>query len=110
MPFVTVDQVTGDLVVGYYDRRDSVENFLVNYRVTWSSDGGVRFQPSVNLTDQSFDSSAAFRFIRTANFVCQAPFMGDYTSLAAGGGVVYPLWADTRNDRADIFTQPIRVR
>lgn len=96
MPFVTVDQVTGGVVVGYYDRRDSVENFLVNYRVTWSGDGGARFQPSVNLTDQSFDPSAAFRFIQAANFVCQAPFLGDYTSLTAWGGVVYPLWADTR--------------
>lgn len=110
MPFVTVDQTTGDLVIGYYDRRDSVENFLVDYRVTWSSDGGETFAPSIKLTDQPFDPSAAFRFIRAANFTCMVPFMGDYASLAAHQGVIVPLWADTRNGRSDIFTQPMAIR
>jgi hypothetical protein len=108
MPFVTVDQTTGDVVVGYYDRRESIENFLVDYHVTWSTDGGITFVPSLKVTPQGFDPSAAFRFIQAAGFVCQAPFMGDYTSLAANGGLLYPVWTDTRNGRADVFTQPIR--
>jgi hypothetical protein len=33
--------------------------------------------------------------------------IGDYFALAAGNGVVYAAWTDTRNSNADIYLAPV---
>jgi hypothetical protein len=34
-------------------------------------------------------------------------WIGDYQGLAAGGGMVYPLWNDTRTGRLEIFAAAV---
>jgi hypothetical protein len=39
----------------------------------------------------------------------QGTLIGDYFAIAAGGGVVYPVWTDTRNNNQDIYLAPVPV-
>jgi hypothetical protein len=37
----------------------------------------------------------------------QGTMIGDYFAAAAGGGVVYAVWTDTRNLNQDIYLAPV---
>lgn len=92
-PAVSVDP-NGNVNVGFYDRRDDPADRQVAYYLARSSDGGVTFQPNVNIADVTFNP----------NTYGDGFFIGDYTGVAASDRNVHALWADGRNNTNDTFT------
>ncbi|MDH7515734.1 MAG: glycosyl hydrolase [Bacteroidota bacterium] len=88
----TVDPVTGEIVIVFYDRRnyrtDSTDVYLAS-----STDGGMTF---VN------------RRINEAAFVPSAMvFMGDYNCVSAYGGRIRPIWTRLHGSDLSIHTAVI---
>ncbi|MBI4470019.1 MAG: exo-alpha-sialidase [Acidobacteria bacterium] len=92
----TVDPVTGEVYVSFYDWRDDPDNYLMNVYMTRSTDGGQTFEPNIKLTTVSLDPA------NDPIFGGQ-PFVGDYTYGAAYDRVFYPVWTDYRKRSADIW-------
>lgn len=90
--WMTVDQITGNLYFVFYDRRRTAGNATEVY-VAKSTDGGETF---VN-----FNVSAT-PFTPVANI-----FFGDYTSIAAHNGKVYPMWMRLDGITLSIWTAVI---
>jgi len=76
-PWMTVDPVTGSVYVVFYDRRET-QGDATDVYVASSTDGGASFTDS-RVSDSSFIPQADV-------------FFGDYTGIAARGGMVYPVW------------------
>ena len=77
--WLSVDPVTGDAYVIFYDRRGDTENRKTTVVLARSTDGGHSFQ-NYAWTDNPFDA--------------HDDFIGDYTGIAAFGGRVYGIWAE----------------
>jgi hypothetical protein len=60
--------------------------------------GGARFGPSLAVTSASFDPALGLRGGKGGPW-----WIGDYQGLTSSGGMVYPLWNDTRTGRLEIF-------
>jgi hypothetical protein len=80
-PWLTVDPETGNLYVVFYDRRATAGDATDVY-VARSTDAGGTWE-NFPVSDSSF--------VPTPNI-----FFGDYSNIAARGGMVYPIW--TRMD------------
>jgi hypothetical protein len=79
----------GGVGVSYYSlQNDPQRRFIVDQYIRISEDGGRTFQPSIRVTDSSFD----------VRFAAQAGgfFLGDYVGLTGAGGRFHLLWIDTR--------------
>jgi hypothetical protein len=78
--WMTVDPVTGDVYVQFYDRRDDPANRKTGFTLARSTDGGETF---VNYAwaERPFESQ-------------QPAFLGDYTWLAAYDRKVYGAWTE----------------
>jgi hypothetical protein len=88
--WMTVDPVTGDVYVQFYDRRDDPNNRKTGFTLARSSDGGKTF---VNYAwaENSFDP--------------QVPaFLGDYSWLTAYDGRVYGAWTQALPTAQTDFT------
>jgi BNR repeat-like domain len=70
-PSGAVDQVTGELVVAWMDRRDDPANTLARLYATRSHDGGLTFDAPVGFSPQ---------------FSVDAEWLGDYYGVAAHDG------------------------
>jgi hypothetical protein len=77
---MTVDPVTGDVYVQFYDRGEDPDNRLTRMTLARSTDGGRRFT-SYRWSDAPFEGRGAF--------------LGDYTWLTAFDGQVYGVWAES---------------
>lgn len=92
------------VAVSYYSlQNDPQRRFIVDQYIRISEDGGRTFQPSIRVTDSSFDA----RFAAQAG----ALFLGDYAGLTGAGGRFHLLWIDTRvvspvtgTPQPDVFT------
>jgi hypothetical protein len=80
LQWMTVDPVTGDVYVQFYDRGADPENRLTSVTLARSTDGGRTFT-NYRWSDAPFEGRGAF--------------LGDYTWLTAYGGRVYGVWAET---------------
>lgn len=82
--WMTVDSITGDVYVQFYDRRDDPANRKTGFTLARSSNGGKTF---VNYAwaDKPFESS-------------RPVFLGDYTWLAAYDHKVYGVWTEASSD------------
>ncbi len=64
----------------------------------FSTDGGATFGPNVRVTDaRSNEHDCAGVFPCAA--INDGNQQGDYSELVADGGVAYPIWTDSRNNR-----------
>jgi hypothetical protein len=93
LPSLSVDRVTGEVVLSWYDtRRDPVnqEKTDVLLAVGTPKDGGVHFGPNRRSTKEQSDESAA-----NPNAI---GFNGDYQGIVAYAGVAHPVWSDDRPD------------
>lgn len=71
--------------------------------VLWqTASHGAPFRPATRVTSAPFDPAKG-----VPNTKHGAWWIGDYQGLAAGGGVIHPLWNDTRTGNLQIFTAAI---
>jgi hypothetical protein len=65
---------------------------------------GATFQQTVRLTSTPFDPALA---TLGSGGKHGAWWIGDYQGLAAGGGMLYPVWNDTRSGHLEIVTTAV---
>ncbi len=95
MPVISVGP-DGTVDAVWYDRRDDPAGHLFDLYHSFSLDGGVTWSQNLRVTDQSSDE----QFSHHQNGMV---FLGDYIDLDSGPGRAYPVWVDTRNEKADAF-------
>lgn len=103
LPWLDVDQVTGQVVVVWYDARNDVNNQQVEAFVGYSNDGGNSFT-NVLVSDNPSDQSTNNPNRTTNNFL-------EYIGIASLNGVAFPVWADNSLDFSDLdfFTDQIPI-
>ncbi|MBK6764936.1 MAG: exo-alpha-sialidase [bacterium] len=96
--WMSVHPETGDLGIGWLDRRDDPTGCLYRPYATVSTDGGQTFAPSYPLTDVMSDPTVT-------------NFLGDYNgaTFRQDGGFYYG-WVDTRNDAGDAYSAWFRPK
>jgi len=100
LPWMDVSP-NGDLHAIWFDNRNDPNNLLLETFQGDSPDGGQ--------TWRNHDISTAV-WNPNISFFSSGAFIGDYNGIAAGRGVLYPIWADGRfspgppNGQTDIFT------
>mgnify|MGYP001805988160 CR=1 FL=1 len=98
MPWITVDNSTGNLFVVFYDDRNCGANDLEAW-MAYSEDAGETWQ-DMRVSDVSFTPSPIPGLADG--------YMGDYLAIAAADGWVYPAWTDTRSGHAMTYVSPIQ--
>jgi RTX calcium-binding nonapeptide repeat (4 copies) len=92
LPYVAVDQVTGNLIVTWYDaRNDPTNHDAIQYWGGVSEDGGAtftNFQISAGSSDGDAGFDLDFEF-------------GDYSWVDFFDGVAMPAWSDNSNSTGD---------
>jgi hypothetical protein len=99
--WMSVDPVTGDVNVAFYDTRFDTTGFryMTDYLLSQSKDGGVTFSPNIRVSNQSsneHDCDGVF----PCSGINYGNQQGDYEGLASYGGVSYPVWTDSRRQLA----------
>ena len=96
--WMSVDPVTGDVNVAFYDTRNDATGFRfqTDYYLAKSTDGGVSFPGSdirvSTVSSNEHDCSGVFPCLGI-NYGNQ---QGDYEGLVSFGGASYPIWTDSR--------------
>jgi hypothetical protein len=102
LPRIALDPTTGNLAIGWHDARndlgdhgpgdtDGKPNTDAMYYLTFSTDGGLTFAPSVQVATGVSNSRDAHNGID----------YGDYTGLSFYAGVATPAWSDNSNSTGD---------
>jgi hypothetical protein len=95
--WMSVDPITGDVNVSYYDTRNDTtgQRFETDVYLAQSRNGGLTWQPDVRVTDVSSNEHDC-----DGVFPCQGinygNQQGDYEGLVSYGGVSHPVWTDSR--------------
>jgi len=96
--WLSVDPVTGDVNVSFYDTRNDTtgQRFQTDVFFSQSRDGGQTFRsPNTRVTNalsNEHDCSGLFPCPGIDYFDQQ----GDYEGLVSFGGVSHPIWTDSR--------------
>jgi len=96
--WLSVDPVTGDVTLSFYDTRNDKTGFRYQTDVyfTRSSDGGGTFlSPNVRVTDVSSNEHDC-NGIFPCSGIDYGNQQGDYEGLVTVGGVAHPIWTDSR--------------
>jgi len=96
--WMSVDPVTGDVNVAFYDTRNDTTGFRyqTDYYLARSQDGGASWSsPDTRVTTLSSNEHDC-----NGVFPCQGinygNQQGDYEGLVSFGGISYPIWTDSR--------------
>jgi hypothetical protein len=87
LPWVAVDP-EGNLHAIWFDNRNDPQNLLIQTFQGDSTDGGATWD-NHNISTQNWNPNRSF--------FSSGAFAGDYNGIAAGEGVIYPVWTDGRN-------------
>ncbi len=87
--WMTIDQSTGALYVGFYDRRNTTGD-ATDFYVAKSWDGGETFT-NFKVSSSSFTPNSGI-------------FFGDYTNIAALNGKIYPIWMRLDGNNLSVWT------
>src|SRR5262249_7121219 len=98
-PWLSVDQSSGAVEVAFYDRRDETQPFMNTY-VARSTDGALTFSDNTRVT--STHSNPTIQASVT-NLNGTPVGIGDYIGLVALNGKAHLMWADTRNQKQEIY-------
>ncbi|MDH3268359.1 MAG: glycoside hydrolase, partial [Ignavibacteria bacterium] len=90
LPWITVDQATGQVILVFYDSRN-VPNSQAEVFMASSFNGGATFTNFV-VSDQAFVLDPISGF--------SGNYAGDYIGVAAYNDVAYPYWMDERTGNA----------
>ena len=89
MSWMTVDQVTGEVLVVFYDRRDH-DGVGTDVYLARSNDGGETFN-NIKISEEPFYPSTS-------------AFFGDYTNIVANNGIIRPIWTRGDGGALSIYT------
>ena len=98
--WLSVDAVTGDVNISFYDTRNDTtgQRYMTDQYLSRSSDGGATFlKPNVRVTNVSsneHDCNGIFQCTAGINYGNQ---QGDYEGLVSFNGESHPIWTDSRN-------------
>jgi hypothetical protein len=98
MPAVAVG-TDGYVNIAWVDHRNDAANINYDIYLTRGTNGAFGANQRVTAV-----SSNPYNDPRT-----QGSMIGDYIGLAASDGMVFPVWADTRNNNEDIYLAPVPV-
>lgn len=100
LPTAAIDPISGAIAVTYYSNSaqsdaDNDGNFDLDLLATYSFDGGVTWQPEVDINDGLFDPQGS----TSCRFSCggvgpQTIRIGEYNGVAFGECTAYMVWAD----------------
>jgi hypothetical protein len=99
--WLSVDPVTGDVNVSFYDTRNDPTGFSfgTDTYFSQSADGGLSFtSPNLRVssaTSNEHDCNGLF----PCNAIDYGNQQGDYEGLVSFGGVSHPIWTDSRNNQ-----------
>ncbi len=104
LPWVDVDQQTGQVVAVWYDARNDANNKKVEVFLAVSDDGGATWKPNVLVSDSPSDMSVDNGSRYLGNFL-------EYIGVASLGGMAFPVWADNSESPGDLdyFTDQIPI-
>lgn len=97
MPTLVIAPDTNVITAAWWDRRNDEENMLLDVYTTQSLDNGRTWTPNARVTEISSDPEWSKH---QGGFT----FIGDYIDIDAAGGFAFPVWVDTRHERADVYT------
>ncbi len=92
--WMTIDQITGELLFVFYDRRN-YDNTNTDVYIARSNDGGETFE-NIKISESPFMPSSSV-------------FFGDYTNITAHDGRIRPIWARADGISMSIWTAIIDV-
>lgn len=101
--WMSVDPVTGDVNVSFYDTRNDTtgSRYMTDVYLAQSKNGGLSWQPNVRVSNQSSNEHDCGGI-----FPCQGinygNQQGDYEGLVSYGGYSYPIWTDSRRQMDSI--------
>jgi hypothetical protein len=95
--WMSVDPVTGDVNVSFYDTRFDTtgSRYQTDTFLSQSKDGGVTWSPNIRVSNESsneHDCGGVF----PCNGINYGNQQGDYEGLVSYGGASYPVWTDSR--------------
>ncbi len=96
LPWITCDPANGNVAVVFYDNRNATPTQAEAW-CSVSTDGAQTFTDFA-VSDVAFTPSP-IPSLATG-------YMGDYLSIAAQDGMVYPCWTDTRSGHAMTYVSP----
>lgn len=100
LPWLTVDQSNGNIVIIYYDTRDVSTLDSCNTYMALSPDGGT------NWTNFKVSSSPQ-KPVPLQGYA--TGYYGDYISVSAHNGNIYPFWTDNRSGKAQIYSAKVTL-
>jgi hypothetical protein len=102
LPWLDVDQRTGNVGVVWYDARNDARNEKVEVFMGVSTDGGASFGPNIVVSDGQSDQSLNNPNRYIGNYL-------EYIGLACFDGTAYVVWADNSSNLAelDFFTDQV---
>src|SRR5207302_10100034 len=96
--WMSVDPVTGDVNVAFYDTRNDKtgSRYMTDYYLSHSKDGGQSWTASdirvSTVSSNEHDCGGLF----PCSGINYGNQQGDYEGLVSYGGVSYPIWTDSR--------------
>lgn len=99
-PWISVDPVTADVNLSFYDTRNDTTGFRYQTDVYFSqsTDGGATWVPNTRVTSTSSNEHDC-----NGVFPCSAidygNQYGDYEGLVSYGGESHPVWTDSRDNQ-----------
>ena len=93
LPWMAVDQTTGNIYIVYYDRR-AYDNLQTDVYLAYSTDGGNIFkEKKISETPFVPDDSKSF---------------SKYINIAAHAGIITPIWNRMDNGKTSVWTAVIK--
>lgn len=92
-PWAAIDE-SGRTHVVWYDRR--IDGSGIDVYLASSGDGGATFGANRRVTSTSFS-------VVLPHEAGVVDFIGDYNAVAAGGGMIYPFFQDSRSGVQDVY-------
>ena len=104
LPWVDINQQTGQAVAVWYDARNDVNNKQVEVFLAVSDDGGASWRQNVLVSDNPSDMSVDNPNRYLGNFL-------EYIGVASVGDGAYPVWADNSDNPGDLdyYTDQILI-
>jgi len=100
LPWLTVDQSNGNIIIIYYDSRDVATLDSCNTYMALSPDGGENW---TNFKISSFPQKP----VPLQGYA--TGYYSDYISVSAHNGNIYPFWTDNRSGKAQIYTAKVTL-